>query len=47
MREAIARASAETGIERTVLQSTSAGLPLYKALGYRTVTRFQVFASKR
>lgn len=47
MRAAIARASAETGIVRTVLQSTLAGMPLYRALGYRPVTRFQVFASRR
>ncbi|MGA2184979.1 MAG: GNAT family N-acetyltransferase [Bryobacteraceae bacterium] len=47
MREAIAKASAETGIERTVLQSTPAGMPLYQALGYQPVTRFQVFASRR
>jgi len=47
MREAIGQVSAETGIACTVLQSTPAGASLYKALGYRTVTRFQVFASKR
>jgi ribosomal protein S18 acetylase RimI-like enzyme len=47
MREAIAKASAETGIARTVLQSTPAGMTLYKALGYQPVTRFQVFASRR
>jgi hypothetical protein len=47
MRGAIAQASAVTGIERTVLQSTAAGMPLYRALGYEPVTRFQVFASRR
>jgi GNAT superfamily N-acetyltransferase len=47
MRTAVARASAETGIERTVLQSTAVGMPLYRALGYQPVTRFQVFASRR
>jgi GNAT superfamily N-acetyltransferase len=47
MRGAIAQASAETGIERTVLQSTPAGMRLYRALGYEAVTRFQVFASRR
>jgi GNAT superfamily N-acetyltransferase len=47
MRGAIAMASAGTGIERTVLQSTPAGLPLYRALGYQPVTKFQVFASRR
>jgi len=47
MRAAIDQVSAETGIKRTVLQSTPAGSSLYKALGYRPVTRFQVFVSKR
>jgi GNAT superfamily N-acetyltransferase len=47
MREAIAQAGAETGLQRTVLQSTPAGMPLYRALGYLPVTRFQVFASRR
>jgi ribosomal protein S18 acetylase RimI-like enzyme len=47
MRAAIGQVSAETGIERTVLQSTPAGAALYTALGYRPVTRFHVFASRR
>jgi ribosomal protein S18 acetylase RimI-like enzyme len=47
MRRAIAGARAETGIETTVLQSTPAGMPLYRALGYRPVTRFQVYATRR
>jgi len=47
MREAIARTAAVTGIGASVLQSTPAGLPLYKALGYRAVTRFQVFTSRK
>jgi hypothetical protein len=47
MRGVIAQATAETGIEQTALQSTPAGLPLYRALGYKQVTRFQVFASRR
>lgn len=47
MRSAIGDVSAETGIEKTVLQSTPAGAALYKALGYTPVTRFHVYASKR
>ncbi|HTP88984.1 MAG TPA: GNAT family N-acetyltransferase [Bryobacteraceae bacterium] len=47
MREAIGRTTAETGIEPTGLQSTSAGMPLYRQMGYQQVTRFQVFASRR
>ncbi len=47
MREAIARASERTGIQRTVLQSTPAGMSLYRELGYQAVTKFQVFASRR
>jgi len=47
MRAAVGQASEETGIARTVLQSTAAGASLYRALGYRPVTRFQVFASRR
>jgi GNAT superfamily N-acetyltransferase len=47
IREAVVKTSGATGIGRTVLQSTPAGLPLYKALGYRPVTRFQVFTSRR
>lgn len=47
MRRAIAGARVETGIETTVLQSTPAGMPLYRALGYRPVTRFQVYATRR
>jgi len=47
MRGAIAQAVAATGIERTVLQSTPAGMALYRALGYEPVTRFQVFTSRR
>jgi len=31
------------GPERTVLQSTQAGLKLYEKMGYRAVTTFRVF----
>ncbi len=47
MRAAIACTTDRTGIERTLLQSTRAGLALYHALGYRTVTTFHVYLSKR
>lgn len=43
MRQALARAYRETGIERTVLQSTSAGLSLYRRMGYRSVTSYLVY----
>jgi ribosomal protein S18 acetylase RimI-like enzyme len=33
----------ETGLEKTVLQSTRSGLSLYKSMGYRTVTNFNVY----
>jgi GNAT superfamily N-acetyltransferase len=46
MRYAIQRAQEESGIERTVLQSSQAGLPLYLKLGYGKVTEFQVFVSE-
>lgn len=35
-----------TGIERSVLQSSKGGLPLYQKMGYRTVTRFIVYLSQ-
>ncbi|MGH9667014.1 MAG: GNAT family N-acetyltransferase [Bryobacteraceae bacterium] len=35
-----------TGVERTVLQSSKAGLSLYQKMGYRTVTRFIVYLSQ-
>jgi hypothetical protein len=35
----------EHGIERSVLQSTKAGYPLYQRLGYRTVTNVAVYSS--
>ena len=45
MRHAVEQARKTSGIERTVLQSSQAGLPLYVKLGYRSVTEFQVFVS--
>jgi ribosomal protein S18 acetylase RimI-like enzyme len=42
IRHAVAETSAQTGLERTILQSTRDGLSLYESMGYRTVTRFWV-----
>jgi ribosomal protein S18 acetylase RimI-like enzyme len=43
MRQVIREAQATRGVSRTVLQATSSGLSLYEAMGYRTVTSFNVF----
>jgi len=45
MRYAVADAQREHGIERSILQSTPAGLHLYQRMGYRTITRVSVYAS--
>lgn len=45
MRQVIQDISRRTGIDRTVLQATSSGLALYEAMGYRTVTKFEVYIS--
>jgi ribosomal protein S18 acetylase RimI-like enzyme len=45
MRQVIQDLSRRTGIDRTVLQATSSGLALYEAMGYRTVTKFDVYIS--
>ncbi len=44
MRHALAQARFASGIERTVLQSSEQGFRLYEKMGYRTVTRYAVFA---
>jgi GNAT superfamily N-acetyltransferase len=43
MRHALAEARREWGVERTVLHATEAGYPVYLRMGYRPVTRFQVY----
>jgi ribosomal protein S18 acetylase RimI-like enzyme len=43
MRHALAVARRDSGIERSVLQSSAAGLGLYLRLGYRQVCRVTVF----
>jgi GNAT superfamily N-acetyltransferase len=44
MRYALEKARQETGCERTILQATEHGLPLYLSMGYRTVTTVEVYA---
>jgi GNAT superfamily N-acetyltransferase len=46
MRAAIERATRETEAQQIVLQSTEAGYPLYKRMGFRDVTRFAVYLTK-
>jgi ribosomal protein S18 acetylase RimI-like enzyme len=43
MRRVIYHARETRGVSRTVLQATTSGLSLYEAMGYRTVTSFNVF----
>jgi ribosomal protein S18 acetylase RimI-like enzyme len=43
MRHVIQQAQLTRGVSRTVLQATSSGFSLYEAMGYRTVTSFNVF----
>jgi ribosomal protein S18 acetylase RimI-like enzyme len=43
MRQVIREAQERRGVSRTVLQATSSGFGLYEAMGYRTVTSFNVF----
>ncbi len=44
MRHALEEARREHGIERTILQSTPAGFPLYLRMGYQTVTTISVYS---
>ena len=46
MRHALAWARETAGVQATVLQSTTQGMPLYKRLGYRTVTNFGVYLNE-
>ncbi len=46
VRHAIAEARRATGIERTVLQSTPQGFPLYARMGYQTMTRFVIYVGR-
>ncbi|OJT18481.1 GNAT family N-acetyltransferase [Archangium sp. Cb G35] len=46
MRHALAEAEREWGIQRTVLHATPAGLPVYRRMGYRPVTRFHFYMAE-
>jgi ribosomal protein S18 acetylase RimI-like enzyme len=46
MRQALAQASATTGLRTSVLQSTAQGMNLYVRMGYRVVTRFGVYLNE-
>jgi len=43
MRKVLSETRERTGVERTVLQSTPAGLRLYERMGYRRITNFNVY----
>jgi ribosomal protein S18 acetylase RimI-like enzyme len=43
IRHALTEAHRAWGLERTVLHATPAGLPVYRRMGYRPVTRFQFY----
>jgi ribosomal protein S18 acetylase RimI-like enzyme len=45
MRHALADARRDHGIERTILQSTTAGYRLYERMGFRPVTRVGVYST--
>jgi len=45
MRQVMQQIGRSAGIERTVLQATQSGLGLYEAMGYKTVTQFDVYIS--
>jgi ribosomal protein S18 acetylase RimI-like enzyme len=46
MRHALAEANRAWGIERTVLHATPTGLPVYRRMGYRPVTRFHIYMAE-
>lgn len=46
LRHALDELRAETGIQRTILQSTDYGYQLYRGMGYRQVTTVTVFTSR-
>jgi len=46
MREVLDRVHAETGVERTILQSTRTGFSMYSRMGYRPMTNFTVFITE-
>ncbi|MET0402498.1 MAG: GNAT family N-acetyltransferase [Cystobacter sp.] len=46
MRHALAEAQGAWGLERTVLHATPAGVPVYRRMGYRPVTRFLFYTAE-
>lgn len=46
LRHALKEAEARTGVTRTILQSTEAGMRLYTRLGYKPVTKFAVYVAE-
>ena len=46
MRIVLGEISRETGIERTILQSTTEGFRMYQRMGYRRVTQFSIFLTE-
>lgn len=46
VRHVLDKAKAATGIERSVLQSSTDGQSLYRRMGYRPVTRFEIYFSQ-
>ncbi|MCY1075472.1 GNAT family N-acetyltransferase [Archangium lansingense] len=46
MRHGLAEAERAWGIQRTVLHATPAGLPVYRRMGYRPVTRFHFYMAE-
>jgi GNAT superfamily N-acetyltransferase len=45
MRVAVAQASQKYGVDRVVLQSTPAGMSLYRRMGFETVTDFAIYVT--
>lgn len=45
VRYSVARVEESHGIQQSILQATHEGAPLYRRLGYRTVTHFSVFST--
>ncbi len=44
-RHAVEEGQRESGLRRSILQATKAGLPLYRRMGYELVTNFVVYSS--
>ncbi len=46
MRQALAAAQRDWGLERTVLHASPEGLPVYRRMGYQPVTRFLLYMAE-